>query len=99
MLTLQMLTDKGVPLDTPVVAQDLRRITEKLFSQDDRTDGASGLSLPICGRLIYRGAVGLDGQDLDHWRGIVWDPGIVCPQCCLVCSDCHVWANGLSGLR
>ena len=92
-LTLQMLIDKGVPLVTPVVAQDLRRITDKLFSQDDRMDGASGLSLPICGRRIHHGAVGLDGQDLDHWRGVVWDPGIVCLQCCLVCSDCHVWAE------
>ena len=92
-LTFQMFTDKGVPLITPVVAQDIRWITDKLFSQDDQTDGGSGLSLPICGRLIHRGAVGLDGQDLDHWGGVVWDPGIVCLQCCLVCSDCHVWAE------
>ena len=66
-----MLTDKGVPLVTPVVAQDLRRITDKLFSQDDRMDGDSRLSLPICGRLIHCGAVGLDDQDLDHWGGVV----------------------------
>ena len=92
-LTLHILTDKGVPLVTPVVDQDLRRIKDVLFSQDDRTDGVSGLTLPICGLLIHRGAVELDGQDLDHWRGVVWDPGIVCLQCWLVCSDCHVWAE------
>ena len=84
-LTLHILTDKGVPLVTPVVDEDLRRIQDKLFSQDDRTDGVSGLSLPICGLLIHRGAVGLDGQDLDHWRGVVWDLGIVCLQCMLAC--------------
>ena len=26
-------------------------------------------------------AIGLDGQSLDHWRGVVWDPGIVGQQC------------------
>ena len=92
-LTLHILTDKGVPLVTPVVDQDVRWIKDKLFSQDDRTDGVSGVSLPICGLLIHRGAVGLDGQDLDHWRGVVWDAGIVCQQCWHVCSDCHVWAD------
>ena len=92
-LTLQIPTDKGVLLLTPVVDQDVRRIKDQLFSQDDRTDGISGLSLPICGLLIHRGAVGLDGQDLDHWRGVVWDPGIVCQQCWHVCSYCHVWAE------
>ena len=59
-LTLQMLTDKGVPLVTPVVAQDLRRITDKLFFFR-MTDGALGVSVPICGQLIYHGAAGLDG--------------------------------------
>ena len=92
-LTLQILTDKGVPLVTPVVDQDVRQIKDELCSQDDRTDGVSGLSFPICGLLLHRGVVGLDGQDLDHWRGVVWDPGIVCLQCWLVCSDCHVWAE------
>ena len=64
-----------------------------MFSRDDRTDGVSGLSLPICGLLINRSAVGLDGQDLDHRSGVVWDPGIVCHQFWHVCSDCHVWAE------
>ena len=122
-LTLQILTDKGVPLATPVVDQDVRWINDELFSKDDRTEEVSGLSLPICGLLIHRGtsdvglsygdtrwfcllssaaagsakdgafAVGLDGQGLDHWRGVVWDPGIVGQQCLHVCSDCHVWAE------
>ena len=57
--------------------------------------------------------IGLDGQSLDHWRGAVWDPGIVGQQCLNVCYDClclmalfrevmlllHNWAeNGLSGV-
>ena len=29
-----------------------------------------------------------DCQGLDHWRGVVWDPGIVGQQCLLVCYDC-----------
>ena len=33
-------------------------------------------------------AIGLDGQSLDHWRGIVWDPGIVGQQCLHGCYDC-----------
>ena len=33
-------------------------------------------------------AVGLDCKGLDHWRGIVWDPGIVGKRCLHVCYDC-----------
>ena len=33
-------------------------------------------------------ARGLGGQGLDHWRGVVWDPGIVGQQCLHVCYDC-----------
>ena len=31
---------------------------------------------------------GLDWRGLDHWRGIVWDPGIVGKRCLHVCYDC-----------
>ena len=37
-LALQILTDKRVPLVTPVVDQDVRRIKGELFSQDEWTD-------------------------------------------------------------
>ena len=30
-------------------------------------------------------AIRLDGKGLDHWRGVVWDPGIVGQQCLKVC--------------
>ena len=33
-------------------------------------------------------AIGLDGQRLDHWRGVVWDPGIVGQHGLFVCYDC-----------
>ena len=33
-------------------------------------------------------AIGLDGQRLDHWRGVVWDPGIVGQQRLSICYDC-----------
>ena len=33
-------------------------------------------------------ARGLGGQGLDHWRGVVWDLGIVGQQCLHVCYDC-----------
>ena len=33
-------------------------------------------------------AARLDCTGLDHWRGIVWDPGIVGQQCLHVCYDC-----------
>ena len=33
-------------------------------------------------------AIRLDGQGLDHCRGVVWDPGIVGQQCVYVCYDC-----------
>ena len=32
--------------------------------------------------------MGLGGQGLVHWRGVVWDPGIVGQQCLHVCYDC-----------
>ena len=32
--------------------------------------------------------IGLDGQRLHHWRGVVWDPGIVGQQGLSVCYDC-----------
>ena len=31
---------------------------------------------------------GLGGQSLDHWRGVIWDPGIVGQPCIRVCYDC-----------
>ena len=30
----------------------------------------------------------LDGMGPDHWRGVVWDPGIVGQQCLHVCYYC-----------
>ena len=33
-------------------------------------------------------AVRLDGKGLGHWRGVVWDPGIVGQQCLHMCYDC-----------
>ena len=33
-------------------------------------------------------AIGLDGQRLVHWRGVVWDPGIVGQPGLCVCYDC-----------
>ena len=33
-------------------------------------------------------AAGLDCKHLDHWRGIVWDPGIVGKRCLHMCYDC-----------
>ena len=30
----------------------------------------------------------LGGQTLDHWRGVIWDPGIVGQQGICVCYDC-----------
>ena len=33
-------------------------------------------------------AIRLDGKGLDHWRGVVWDPGTVGQQCLHVCHDC-----------
>ena len=33
-------------------------------------------------------AMVLGGQGLDHWRGVIWDPGIVGQQCLHVCCDC-----------
>ena len=33
-------------------------------------------------------ADGIDCKGLNHWRGIVWDPGIVGKRCLHVCCDC-----------
>ena len=33
-------------------------------------------------------AIRLDSKDLDHWRGVVWDLGIVGRQCLHVCYYC-----------
>ena len=33
-------------------------------------------------------AIGVDGQRLDHWCGVVWEPGIVGQQGLSVCYDC-----------
>ena len=33
-------------------------------------------------------AAGFDCKGLEHWRGIVWDPGIVGKRCLHVCCDC-----------
>ena len=33
-------------------------------------------------------STGLGGQSLDHWRGVIWDPGIVDQQGICVCYDC-----------
>ena len=107
-----------MPLVSPVMDQDVRRIKDKLISQDIRMDEVSVLPWPICDPPIYRGTsdMGLSqgdtkwfcllssadagsvdngtmvrrlgGQGLDHWRGVVWDPGIVGQQGLHVCYDC-----------
>ena len=56
-LALQTVTDKGAPLVTPVVRQDIRRIKDELFSHDERTDEVSVCSLPMGDLLIHRGAL------------------------------------------
>ena len=33
-------------------------------------------------------SLGLGGQSLDHWRGVIWDPGIVGQQSIWICYDC-----------
>ena len=33
-------------------------------------------------------AIALDGRRLDHWRTVVWDPGIVCSRALSVFYDC-----------
>ena len=33
-------------------------------------------------------AIRFDGNGLDHWRGVVWDPGIMGQQCLHVCYNC-----------
>ena len=33
-------------------------------------------------------SMGLGGQSLDHWRGVIWDPGIIGQQGICVCYDC-----------
>ena len=33
-------------------------------------------------------AIALDGQRLDHWHSVVWDPGIMGSQALSVCYDC-----------
>ena len=33
-------------------------------------------------------AIRLNDKGLYHWRGVVWDPGIVGQQCLYVCCEC-----------
>ena len=117
-LALRIFGDEGVPLVSPVMDQDVRRIKDKLISQDIQMDEVSVLPWPICDPLIHRGTsdmglsqgdtewfcllssadVGsvdsgtmarrLSGQGLDHWRGVIWDPGIVGQQGLYMCYDC-----------
>ena len=47
-LALQILTDVGVPLVSPVMDQDVRRIKDELISQDIWMDEVSVLPWPIC---------------------------------------------------
>ena len=47
-----------------------------LSSTDARTEENGAMSME------------LGGQSLDHWRGVIWDPGIVRQQSICVCYDC-----------
>ena len=48
------------------------------------------LLYPAGARCVNNGtvAIALDSQRLDHWRSVVWDPGIVGSQGLSVCYDC-----------
>ena len=48
------------------------------------------LSYSAGARSVNDGTVGiaLDGQSLDHWHSVVWDPGIVGSQGLSVCYNC-----------
>ena len=48
------------------------------------------LLYPADPRSMHNGTetIAMDGQRLDHWRSVVWDPGIVSSQGLSVCYDC-----------
>ena len=46
----------------------------------------SCLLYPVCAGALKGGSV--DSRRLDHWRSVVWDPGIVDSRALLVCYDC-----------
>ena len=48
------------------------------------------LLYPAGARSVNNGtvAIALEGQRLDHWHSVVWDPGIVGSQALSVCCDC-----------
>ena len=48
------------------------------------------LMYPAGARRVNNGtvAIALDGQRLDHWRSVVWDPDIMGSQGLSVCYDC-----------
>ena len=48
-----------------------------LSSADAKTGGETGAM-----------SMDLGGQSLDHWRGVIWNPGIVGQQRACVCYDC-----------
>ena len=54
-LALQICTDEVVPLVSPVMDQNVRRIKDKLISQDIRMDEVSVLPWPICDPPIHHG--------------------------------------------
>ena len=75
---------------------------DELALMDSRIDEVSVLSLKICDTawlcLLHFASPGkawnnsvaarVDCRGLDHWRGFIWDPGIMGQQCLLVCYDC-----------
>ena len=92
MLTLQILTDKGVPVVALLSDQDLRRIQDELCSQDDWSDGVrDSLSQYVVGGFMV---VQLDRTAR---TGIIGNESSGILVSCVVLAICG--PNGLSGLR
>ena len=58
---------------------------DELVGKDKRMDEVSTSARSVNDGTV---AIALDGQSLDHWHSVVWDPGIVGSQGLSVCYDC-----------
>ena len=82
-------TDEVSGFSLPMCGLLIHRGTSDMGLSHGDTRWFCLLSSAAAGSAMDRAfAVGVDGQCLDHWRGVVWDPGNVGQQCICVCYDC-----------
>ena len=63
-------------------------LNSEVVCENEQMVGVWGFPLTVCNSQFRSGALDVTLLTVDHWRGVIWNPGIVGQQRVYVCYDC-----------